>query len=217
MNRYILLTLIAAVSIPVAGCVTVKKVVRERADQDVSGNQGYLKGTAAPSAGERPTEREYIDIRVEIPTWNEISSKPEEKGRGVKPAQRKEVRGDAGSKGNKGYIGDKSGVEESLPSRPEKQPRAVTVYEYDDVEMEAVSDDEIVVFEEEAIKPVYREYTVKEDDTLSHIAKAFYDRASKWTIIYEANADKLKDPGSLKAGMVLIIPDLEETESKYAK
>ena len=62
-----------------------------------------------------------------------------------------------------------------------------------------------------------QEYTVKKDDTLSHIAKRFYDRASKWTLIYEANADKIKDPSRIKPGTVLIIPDLVEAESRYIK
>jgi len=75
----------------------------------------------------------------------------------------------------------------------------------------------VIVYEEEVIRPAYQEYTVKKGDTLSHIAKAFYNKASKWTVIYEANADKLKNPSSVMPGTVLIIPNLEEAESKYIK
>jgi len=211
------LLLVVVASISLAGCVTVKKVVRERVDQDVSGNQGYLKGGSASSTAQRAADREYIDIRVEIPTWSEVSSKPEAEGRKTGPAKQERVSGSTGSTGNKGYIANKNDADKSLPAYSKQAPRATTVYEYDDVEVEAISDDEEIFFEEETIKPAYKEYTVREGDTLSHIAKAFYNKASKWTIIYEANADKLKDPGSLKKGMVLIIPAIEEAESKYAK
>ena len=50
------------------------------------------------------------------------------------------------------------------------------------------------------------EYTVEKGDTLQKISKKFYDTYRKWNTIYEANKDTLKDPNSIKPGMVLIIP-----------
>ncbi|MEE9405674.1 MAG: LysM peptidoglycan-binding domain-containing protein [Algisphaera sp.] len=51
------------------------------------------------------------------------------------------------------------------------------------------------------------QYTVKENDTLSGIAKQFYAASSKWELIYQANRDVIgSDPGRMKAGTVLTIP-----------
>ena len=49
-------------------------------------------------------------------------------------------------------------------------------------------------------------YTVVHGDTLSHIAKQFYGKASHWHAIFEANRDQLDDPDLIRAGQVLVIP-----------
>ncbi len=49
-------------------------------------------------------------------------------------------------------------------------------------------------------------YTVKAGDTLSRIAKEHYGDANKYTKIFEANKDQLKDPDVIKPGQVLKIP-----------
>lgn len=49
-------------------------------------------------------------------------------------------------------------------------------------------------------------YTVAKGDTLSHIAKEFYGKASKWPKIFEANRDQLDNPDKIKPGQVLKIP-----------
>ena len=54
-----------------------------------------------------------------------------------------------------------------------------------------------------------RSYTVEKGDTLSHIAKAHYGRASKWRAIFEANRDILDDPDRIKPGQVLTIPAID--------
>jgi nucleoid-associated protein YgaU len=52
-----------------------------------------------------------------------------------------------------------------------------------------------------------RTYAVQSGDSLSKIAKRFYDDASQWEKIYEANKAKMKGPHDLKVGAVLVIPD----------
>ncbi len=217
MKRIFFLLLTTMVLATLTGCVTVKKVVRERVDQDVAGNQGYLKGSGDTSTQSRTAQREYIDIRVEFPTWEEINVKSDKKDKRSKVSSRKKITSDTDSTGNMGYLTSNSGAEEDIPVNNKRVPEARVVYEYDDIEAEIVTDDEVIVYEEEVIRPAYQEYTVKKGDTLSHIAKAFYNKASKWTVIYEANADKLKNPSSVMPGTVLIIPNLEEAESKYIK
>ena len=45
-----------------------------------------------------------------------------------------------------------------------------------------------------------RTYTVEKGDTLSHIAKAQYGKASKWSAIFDANRDQLDDPDKILPG-----------------
>jgi len=55
--------------------------------------------------------------------------------------------------------------------------------------------------------PAVKHYQVREGDTLSSIAKKFYDDASKYLVIYEANKDLIgDDPNLIKVGQELKIP-----------
>jgi hypothetical protein len=49
-------------------------------------------------------------------------------------------------------------------------------------------------------------YTIQKGDTLSSIAKKIYGKGSKWTVISEANKDKISNAGKLKVGMTINIP-----------
>lgn len=49
-------------------------------------------------------------------------------------------------------------------------------------------------------------YTVQKNDSLSKIAKKTLGSSQAWTIIYNANKDKIKKPNLITAGMVLTIP-----------
>lgn len=49
-------------------------------------------------------------------------------------------------------------------------------------------------------------YTVKKGDCLWNIAKKFYGSGSKYTVIYNANKSKIKNPNSIYPGQVLTIP-----------
>ncbi|QOW22045.1 LysM peptidoglycan-binding domain-containing protein [Novilysobacter avium] len=55
-------------------------------------------------------------------------------------------------------------------------------------------------------EPVSELYTVKPGDTLSHIAKHFYGKASAWNTIYDANRDQLHNPDRIQPGQVLRVP-----------
>ena len=46
----------------------------------------------------------------------------------------------------------------------------------------------------EGLAPEGTSYTVQKGDTLSHIAKAHYGRASKWKAIFDANRDSARRP-----------------------
>ena len=49
-------------------------------------------------------------------------------------------------------------------------------------------------------------YTVQKGDCLWNIAKKFYGNGSKYTVIFNANKDKIKSPNLIYAGQVLTIP-----------
>ncbi len=52
-------------------------------------------------------------------------------------------------------------------------------------------------------------YTVVKDDTLQKISKKVYGTFGKWTKIYDANKEKIKNPNFVKPGTVLVIPAVD--------
>ena len=56
--------------------------------------------------------------------------------------------------------------------------------------------------------PESRYHTVVSGDWLSKIAKTYYDDATKFDVIFEANKPMLKDPDEIYPGQVLRIPNL---------
>ncbi len=58
------------------------------------------------------------------------------------------------------------------------------------------------------VAAVPQNYVVEKDDTLQKISKKVYGSYSKWTKIYDANRDVIKDPNFLKSGITLKIPAL---------
>lgn len=54
--------------------------------------------------------------------------------------------------------------------------------------------------------PITRTYTVVKGDSLWSIAKKMYGNGAKYTTIFEANKDKIKNPSLIYVGQVLTIP-----------
>lgn len=50
-------------------------------------------------------------------------------------------------------------------------------------------------------------YTVKQGDTLSHIAKCLLGDSSRWREIYTQNQNTIKDPNKIYVGQVILLPD----------
>ena len=73
-----------------------------------------------------------------------------------------------------------------------------------------VGEDEFLIQEEKkiesALKVSVKEYTVKEGESLSKIAKEQLGAAHRWQYLYEVNKDRIKDPNKLKKGQKIIIP-----------
>lgn len=51
-----------------------------------------------------------------------------------------------------------------------------------------------------------RYHTVAKSDTLYGLARLYYNDASKWKSIYQANQDQLADPNRIRIGQRLMIP-----------
>ncbi len=54
----------------------------------------------------------------------------------------------------------------------------------------------------------YGHHTVKSGETLSKIAKKYYNDPNKYNLIYEANKDKLKSADLIHPGDELVIPNI---------
>lgn len=59
-----------------------------------------------------------------------------------------------------------------------------------------------------------RVYVVKANDTLRKIAQELLGDVERWTEIYEANRDKIKDPNVIRLGQELTIPTAQETPKR---
>ena len=52
-------------------------------------------------------------------------------------------------------------------------------------------------------------HKIKANESLFKLAKRYYNDGSKWTEIYQANKNEMKDPNSLKIGQKLHIPNIK--------
>ncbi len=59
-----------------------------------------------------------------------------------------------------------------------------------------------------ADESVFHRHTVKSGESLSKIAKHYYGNAMKYTAIFEANRNILKNPDLIHPGQELVIPNL---------
>lgn len=183
MNKTIIAILSA--TLLTAGCVTAKKVVRDRVDQDLNvGNRGFVEG-AAPAPQDRKKTREYIQVDVQTP-FTGIGGPYQPKTDEVAEAERR------------------AQVEPMAPVHtpavepaPEWQPPV----------------EEPAVFAP-AGEP--KTYKVQKGDTLSEISQKVYGKAKYWKNIFDANQPALSDPNKLRAGMTLILPEIETAEAPRA-
>ncbi len=175
--------LIVLCALIVSGCgVQMRSYaqVRERVDQESTGNAGYLMG--APPAGEaadvKRTRKVYV-VEFSREDAPEDMTAPA-------PAPRRSYDYDA-------Y---------KAPEPPQKERIILPSFE----EEPYITEEPM---EEPAGPTEAVEYTIQKDDTLQKISKKFYDSYSKWPRIYEANKDKLPDPNRIKPGTVITIPALQ--------
>ncbi len=60
-------------------------------------------------------------------------------------------------------------------------------------------------------------HTIRANDNLYNLAIKYYKDQSKWTLIYQANKNKMSDPNSLQIGQELIIPKIKTAKKTKQK
>jgi len=159
--------------------------VKDRVDQTIAGNAGYLSGTPQPEdrTNLKKTRKIYV---LEVSKGENIDDT-------VAVAEEEDHYANS-SVPEDTYSDDENIVEVS---------RGVDTSFDDDY---AEPQDDIDTEESVAPQGSFVEYTVQKDDTLQKISKKFYDSYSKWPRIYEMNKDVIGNPDSIKPGIVLQIP-----------
>ncbi|MDD5613847.1 MAG: LysM peptidoglycan-binding domain-containing protein [Candidatus Omnitrophica bacterium] len=190
----------ASALIIVCGCVKTGTREIMMPDQDISGNQGYMKGVPEIGSDRQIRKKIIYELEIEVPDMFK-----KEPGSGYK---------DETIWGNQGYL-------------YKRDSSAVYIYTSSEKVQERVSP-EPVKQQPEAVLPDkdarqcevnqsgYIEYKVSSGESLWSISKKIYGDAAKWNIIYEHNRDVIKDSHNLNPGMILKVP-VQEDSLKYIK
>ncbi|HOW36043.1 MAG TPA: LysM peptidoglycan-binding domain-containing protein [Candidatus Omnitrophota bacterium] len=163
-----------------SGCtVTTYTQVKDKVDQDMPGNAGYLQGTPPPEAKDRSAIRKTRKIYVV-----EMQTKgPKEQPVTQQAAPAKAVSSEVSRPAPAPSLAEEiSRSLQSAPVAPAATPAA-----------------------KQLTGPV--EYKVEKGDTLQKISKKFYDTYGRWNKIYQANKDKISDPNRIKPGITITIPE----------
>lgn len=162
-----------------SGCVVRSyKVTRDRVDQKISGNQGYLKGQGAEGQEKKKTRTvQMVEIELHSPIKFERGARPQSAA--PAPAERMP---DDGLTGNRGYI--------------------TRSYAPDPVDLPEIRS----VAPSETTPETLEDYTVQNGDTLQKISQKLYGTTKQWYRIYKANQEVLKGPDKIYPGQVIKVP-----------
>ncbi|MEK6567356.1 MAG: LysM peptidoglycan-binding domain-containing protein [Candidatus Omnitrophota bacterium] len=180
---------IIAIAVFLNGClIRTYTVTKDRPDQEVSGNQGFLSGQA-PANYQQPkkfTQRRYKFFEVELQSPLKIEHLKE-------PPKSPEENTDTAPQAMSQDIGEvlQEGFEPKTQSTIIDMPEAET----SSAPLTAKSN-------------LPGTYIVKNGDTLQKISARpeIYGTHKQWVKIYKANQDRLKAPDRIKPGQELIIP-----------
>ena len=164
-----------------SGClIRTYTLVKDRVDQEVSGNQGYLTGSA-PSPSQQPkkvTQRatKVFEVELSSPIKIERLKQP------PKPLEE-----------------ERKSIEGSSAVNPQEEARP---------ELPAFPAMSTAVVTRSTQSSLLSTYIVQKNDTLQKISARpeIYGTTKKWMKIYKANQDKLKTPNSIRPGQELKIP-----------
>ncbi len=187
MNKNLLklLTFILAVMF-LSGCAIKKYEVKsyvqdkERVDQDLNGNAGYIVGEGKDEDTNRKKTRQVYVV--------EVTKKVEELPDEYYDLQPSEVTTESYN------VKEEKTITTSRTNK--RSSSGVVIPRIDDGDVVTSTNKEVT----------YTDYVVEKDDTLQKIAKKFYGSYGKWMKIYEANKEAIKDPDRIKPGITIRIP-----------
>lgn len=218
----------------VSGCIKTYTYQAERKDQDLVGNRGIIKGEIPPAVTGRQNTRTMGGMDIELPASEEYKSKKET----IQAEAKKETIEKRVKRGRTGTIAAKKEIITEEPSETAVEPAAgekevkikeapiaqqwiseekkITTPVEPEKEAEKISGAGIAEEKvSEKPKPQPIAYTVQEGDTLGKIASKFLGDESRWTDIYEANKNVIKNPSQIYPGDIITIPqDISEPEEK---
>ncbi len=191
------------------GCASVKARTymedKERVDQEVTGNAGFLRGEAAPGQDRVPvktTRKVYVfEVTKENPSEDAAldelysGSKKTEKS-----SQNFTSKDDIAVKSSSSK--QSSGKQSSSPDLDSSDADSAKQID----PLKSLSTPSSSSSPAWSPVPLPTQYTVNKDDTMQSISKKFYNSYTKWPRIYEVNKDKISDPNRIKPGLVLTIP-----------
>ena len=163
-----------------AGGITTRAYVadKERVDQDMQGNFGYLAGTPKPD--ERNKYKKSRKVYV-LEFTKELGEGAVDTTTGAAPAS------------------SSSSYEAPAAQSSPEHGRVIELPKFDE-------EPAVTAPASGTATGSPSSYTVQKDDTLQKISKKFYNSYSQWPKIYEANKEAIKNPNRIKAGTVLQIP-----------
>ena len=169
---------IFSVAVFASGCIVrTYSVVKDRVDQQVTGNQGYLTGSnpAGTQAPKKFTQRttKVVEIELRSPVKVERLKEP--------PIENRQT-SDTSLEGNLGFV--EGGPEAFKPIPMGQSTASITPAEKFDT------------------YKVQKGDTLQKISSQPEI----YGTSKKWMKIYEANKDKLKSPDKIRPGQELKIP-----------
>ncbi|MFC1631795.1 LysM peptidoglycan-binding domain-containing protein [Candidatus Omnitrophota bacterium] len=169
---------------------------KERVDQEVAGNRGFITGTPTEPAQE-PTFRTRKVYRMEIEVPQPAPSK-----RTAPVDEDVADREDQETWGNRGYL---YGGRESVPDSVAESTESTYAAEVE-IQQPPAQVEQIEITPRVTSKPK-QTYKVRKGDTLQKISQQLYGTTRKWPLLFQANQNALKDPNQIKPGQVLIVPE----------
>ncbi len=205
--RNIIVFLLAAGMFIFSGCV-IRSMPREvdRVDQEITGNRGFVRGTAdEPVAGDRERTRTVYDIEIELPYKGKDRGEAREPETNYEPKRRTYEDKQKVTPRQKVMTSGPKAVNKEVPPVRKKYEKekgsGVIIQEAPSVRRETPKP--------EPKKTQPKEYVIQKGDTLQKISKRFYGTTKKWSKIFEANKETLKNPDTIKPGQKIMIPPLD--------
>jgi nucleoid-associated protein YgaU len=174
--------LIALGAFFMSGCLVRTYVAdRNRVDQDMQGNHGYIMGKQTSNEGRVFKFGKMRKVAViEVETG---SHQPKEKSNESISSSDESSSEPASSSSSSDYSSSSSSTSETFADSASESSMS-------------------------AGKDVsYTEYTIQKNDTLQKVSQKFYGTTKKWMMLYNENKDVLSSPNKIYPGLVIKVPN----------